>query len=164
MISKDFDILQSLRAFVDIELEEFSGIRPGTHNGHILEVAGPSIMEAWGSEYAPLWMSVHKLTPTTRLTAWYLIDQLTEDASYPAKGVPQMVVWIERPIVPLQVESLLETPGFYYPEGIPHFQVWNSRGLCLRYSQRSRLPTLLFGFPQMSKATFEDLYDSYIRS
>ncbi|MGF1521666.1 MAG: hypothetical protein ACFBSF_05025 [Leptolyngbyaceae cyanobacterium] len=144
--------LAALTTFIQLRLDEFNGLSPGITQSHVIEVAGAVIAEGFGGGSVPLWMTVHELSPAIKLTAWYELDEdepeSEVDDTYP-------VLWLEQPIVAAQVSELLKTPASYRPERASHLMVWPQRGLCLRYSHKSRQPTLLFAFKQMEHSEFE---------
>lgn len=145
-------ILSTVTAVVQLRLNKFSGLASGIAKSHIIEAVGPIYAEGFGWGEIPLWMTVHEITPMVRLTAWY---ELAEDAPEPEINANHPVIWIERPIVPSQVSDLLNFPDSYRPTQAEHLMVWPRRGLCLRFSRRSKLPTLLFAFVPMSEPEFD---------
>lgn len=145
-------ILAAVDRIVKLKLDGFVGLAPDTTLSHIIEAVGPVYAEGFGGGETPLWMTVHELAPMVRLTAWYT---LAEDASEPGVGPDHPVVWIERPITPAQVADLLKLPGCHRPARADHLMAWPARGLCLRFSRRSGLPTSLFAFAPMSESEFD---------
>jgi hypothetical protein len=141
-----------LAAVVGLRLEGFTGLRAGTTRSHVVQAAGPVIAEGFGGGAIPLWMTVHQLSPVIRLTAWYA---LADDAAEPGVGPDHPVLWIERPIQPSEVTALLDLPARHQPARAGHLMAWPERGLCLRFSRRSRLPTLLLAFAPMSHDAFD---------
>lgn len=145
-------ILSKVAAIVQLRLDGFTGLDPGTVKSHIIEAVGPVYAEGFGSDEEPLWMTVHEITPMVRLTAWY---ELAEDTTEPGVRPDHPVVWIERPIIPSRVSDVLNLPGKHQPARVDHLIAWPVRGLCLRLSRRSRQPTLLFAFAPMSESEFD---------
>ena len=145
-------VLSAVSAIVRLTLDGFTGLSAGTTKSHIVEAAGPVFAEGFAGGEWVLWMTVHELSPNLRLTAWY---ELADDALEPGVGPEHPVVWIERPITPTQVADLLDLPGSHRPAWADHLVAWPERGLCLRYSRRSRQPTLLFAFARMSESEFD---------
>lgn len=137
---------------VQLRLETFTGLVPGTTKADIVESVGPVYAEGFGGGIIPLWTTVHEIASPGRLTVWYELD---EDADEAGIGPDHPVAWIQRPIVPSEVTDLLKLPGSHQPARADHLKAWPGRGLCLRYSRRSWLPTLLFAFPPMSPSDFD---------
>jgi hypothetical protein len=137
---------------VQLRLEAFTGLIPGTTKTDIVEAVGPIYAEGFGGGIIPLWTTVHEIVALGRLTAWYELD---EDSDQDGIGPDHPVAWIQRPVVPADVTELLRMPGSYQPSQAGHLKAWPERGLCLWYSRRSRLPTLLFAFPPMSPSDFD---------
>jgi hypothetical protein len=144
-------IRSALVDVVQLRLENFTGLVPGTTKADIVETIGPIYSEGFGGGVYSLWMTVHEIDAMGRLTAWYLLD---EDAVEVGIRPDHPVTWIQRPVIPTDVTVLQELSGSYRPPGKDYLKVWPERGLCLRYSRRSWLPTLLFAFPPMSPAEF----------
>jgi hypothetical protein len=142
----------ALRNLVDLDLAEFAGLVPGTTRGEVSDVLGPAVAEGFAGGAFPLWMTVHDISPGIRATAWYLLD---EEALEPVVGQDQSVLWIDRPIRPEDVQSLRDRDDGYSPPRRDHLVAWPERGMCLRMSRRSRLPTLLLAFAAMDADEFE---------
>ena len=140
----------TIKQFVDLELNAFYGIKPGTVKSHVIEAVGQVYKEGPGLSILSLWMSVHVFKPLVRITAWYQLEE--EQNSIPDH---QAVIWLERPITPDEVKELRAWPNGIHPGGVPHLLAWPDRGLCLYFSRKSRLPTLLFGFEAMTEAEFD---------
>ena len=135
-------IRSALVDIVQLRLENFTGLVPGTTKADIVEAIGPIYSEGFGGGVYSLWMTVHEIDATGRLTAWFELDEEAGEV-----GI--------RPVIPSDVTDLQELPGSHRPPGADYLKVWPERGLCLRYSRRSWLPTLLFAFPPMSPADFD---------
>jgi len=137
---------------VQLRLDSFTGLVPGTTKADVVEAVGPIYAEGFGGGIIPLWTTVHEIASLGRLTAWY---QLDEDSDQDGIGPDHPVTWIQRPIVPSDVAELLKLPGSHQPARVDHLKAWPDHGLCLWSSRRSRLPTLLFAFPPMSPSEFD---------
>jgi len=142
----------AVTAIVQLRLDDFTGLCVGTTKSHIIKAVGPIFAEGFAGGVRPLWMTVHELSPTVRLTAWY---ELADDASEPGVSPNHPVVWIERPIILTQITDLLNLPGSHRPARAGHLMAWTERGLCLRFSRRSRQPTTLFAYARMSESEFD---------
>ncbi len=135
-----------VRAVIDLDLADFTGLPAGTARSDVIEVAGAPVAEAGGSSPERLRMTVHDIGPQRRLTAWYA------DGAEGAGG--DVVVALERPIVPGDVEALLAREG-HRPRGSRRLTAWPDRGLAVWFSARSTLPTILLAFPAMTPAQFD---------
>lgn len=117
----------------------------------VTSVVGEAAAEGYGFGYGvPLWMTVHEIEENVSLTAWY---QLDEETGEPTGLEP--VSWLERPIVPDDGEAQLAATGGLTPAYSDHLVAWPERGLCVRHSPRSGLPTLVLGFAPCSPDEFE---------
>lgn len=145
-------IRSALVDVVQLRLENFTGLVPGTTKADIVEAIGPIYSQGFGGGVHSLWMTVHEIDALGRLTAWYELDEEADEVGIRSD---HPVTWIQRPVIPSDVTDLQEFPDSYRPPGKDYLKVWPERGLCLRYSRRSRLPTLLFAFPPMSPADFD---------
>jgi hypothetical protein len=141
----------ALTAVAGLRLEGFSGLAPGTTRADVTEALGPPLAEGFGGGKYPLWLTVHEIAPGVRITAWY---RLNEEAEEPGVGPDHPVLWIDRPIVPGDVGQLDAMAG-HTPPRAPHLKAWPGQGFGLRFSRRSRLPTLLYAFTAMSVAQFD---------
>ena len=143
------DRAAAVRAVIDVDLERYPGLPRDTARADVIAAAGAPVAETAGSaDPASLRTSVHDVGPGRRLTAWYA----STDPSLPSLDDP--VVALERPIVPGEVEALLEREG-HHPRGSQRLTAWPERGLAVWFSARSRLPTILLAFPPMTPEQFD---------
>jgi hypothetical protein len=75
---------------------------------------------------------------------------LCEDALFAANM--ERSTWTDQ-----EIESGDNYPdtGGHRPARASHLMAWTERGLCLRFSQRSRQPTTLFAYARMSESEFD---------